>query len=214
MSSAPAVFPFYGEGAGRLFTIYYHVTHGAATAPRMTPTSRTTLHIARSTRVVGKRSERRSYCSKNPRRLPAHRSGPSPTTRRAYVWPRPGGSCRCTKGGVLFCTPLLVRGQLESRLRPHLVGLRKEATSQDNQNNAKPETRRAEGRDGLPRQSPCRGGLRSPGKNLAGATFPTPAEPHPLSPRVPTPSTTLESRLGRHLHGGMQIFVETRSTQD
>ena len=49
-----------------------------------------------------------------------------------------------------------------------------------------------------------------PGKSLAGATCPTPARPPPLSLRVPTPSTTLEPRLGRHRHGGMQIFVKTK----
>ena len=42
MSSAPAVIPFYGEGAGRLFTIYCDVTHEAGTAQRVTPTSCTT----------------------------------------------------------------------------------------------------------------------------------------------------------------------------
>ena len=33
----------------------------AETAPRMTPTPRTTLHVARSTRVVGKRNVQKSY---------------------------------------------------------------------------------------------------------------------------------------------------------
>ena len=140
--------------------------------------------------------------------------GPSPTTCRAYAWPRPRGSCRCTKGGVLFCTPLLVRGQLEPRLRTHLAGQRKEAKPQDNQSNARPETRRAERRGELPWQGPCRGGLHSPGNNLAGATCPTPAEPPPLSPRAPTPSTTLEPMLRRYLHGGLQNFVETKNMQD
>src|SRR3989337_1446967 len=104
---------------------------GAGTAPRMTPTSRTTLHVARSTRVVGKRSGLNSYYGKNPPRLPAHHSGPSPTTRRAYVWPMPGGSCRCTKVGVLLLTPLLVHGQSESRPQPHLTKQRREAGAQD-----------------------------------------------------------------------------------
>ena len=67
--------------------------------------------------------------------------------------------CQCTKRGVLFCTPLLVHRQLEPRLRLRLVGQRKEAKPQDNQSNAKPETRRAEGRGELPRQEPCQGNL-------------------------------------------------------
>ena len=42
--------------------------------------------------VVGKRSERGSYCGKNsPARAPAHRSGPGPITPRTYMWPRPRG---------------------------------------------------------------------------------------------------------------------------
>ena len=60
----------------------------------------------------------------------------------------------------------------------------------------------------------------TPGKTLAGATSVAPAracpgklaqhqqsEP-PLSPRVPTQPATLEPGLGRHLRGGMQIFVK------
>ena len=37
MSSAPAVIPFYGEGAGRLFTIYYDVTHEGSNRPTHDP---------------------------------------------------------------------------------------------------------------------------------------------------------------------------------
>src|SRR3990170_476146 len=110
-------------------------------APRMTPTSRTTLHVAHSTRVMGKRSGRSGYYGKDPPRLPAHRSGPSPTTRRAYVWPRPGGSCRCTKVGALLLTPLLVHGQSEPRATATLSraeeGSRREAEARDNQGNTK-----------------------------------------------------------------------------
>ena len=68
--------------------------------------------------------------------------------------------------------------------------------------------------------------MDSPGKTLAEAASAAPAgalpgQPAqrqqsvpPLSPRVPTPSTTLEPRLGRHLRGGMQIFVKIIRTQD
>ena len=128
--------------------------------------------------------------------------------------PSSGAPIVAQKEGVLFCTPLLVCGQLEPRLRPHLAGKRKEAKPQDNQSNAKPNTRRAEGRGELPRQDPCRGGLYSPGEDLAGATCPTPAGLPPLSLRDPTPSTTLEPKLERRLLGGMLIFVKTKNMQD
>ena len=143
----------------------------AAVAPRMPPTSRTTLHDERSTRVVGKHSGQKSYYSKNPPRLPAHRSGPGPTTRCAYVWPRPGGSCRCTKVGALLFTPLLVHGQSEPHLRPHLAGQREEPKAQDKQSNARtkytkserarwtPPARPLPGQPPRPRQEPCRGNL-------------------------------------------------------
>ena len=76
--------------------------------------------------------------------------------------------------------------------------------------------RREEKRDKvrLPRQEPCWGSMRGPSKGLAGATYPIPARPPPLSRRVLTPSTTLEPRLGRLLRGAMQIFVKTRGLQD
>ena len=51
--SAPVVIPFYGEGAGRLFTIYRDVTHEGSN-PHVTHDP----HVAHSTRVVGKRNWR------------------------------------------------------------------------------------------------------------------------------------------------------------
>ena len=71
-----------------------------------------------------------------------------------------------------------------------------------------------------------KGEVDTPGKALAGAASTAPARAlpgqlaqcqqsaPPLSPRVPTLSTTLEPRLGRHLHGGMQIFEKIIGTQD
>ena len=47
----------------------------------------------------------------------------------------------------------------------------------------RPETQRARGRGGLPRQDPRWGSLRSLGKILAGATCPTPAERATLEPK-------------------------------
>ena len=37
MSSAPAIIPFYGEGTGRLFTIYYDMTHACGNRPTHNP---------------------------------------------------------------------------------------------------------------------------------------------------------------------------------
>ena len=142
-----------------------------------------------------------------------------PNSARHRVWPRPGGSCRCTKVGALLLTPLLVHGQSEPRAAATLSraeeGSQREAEAQDNQGDAK--TRSVGGQEGE---------VDSLGKILAEAASAAPARAlpgqlaqrqqsaPPLSPRVPTPSTTLEPRLGRHLHGGMQIFVKIISTQD
>ena len=63
----------------------------------------------------------------------------------------------------------------------------------------RPSQKHKEQRDkvGFPRQEPCRGGLRIAGKSLAGATYPTPARPPPLSLRVPTPTTHWNEGSGR-----------------
>lgn len=109
---------------------------------------------------------------------------------RAYVWPRPGGSCRCTKVGALLFTPLLLHGQSEPRPRPQQAGQRREAGAQGNQSDAKTE-----------RHKEQEGEVDSTRKTLAGAASAAPvralpgqlarrqkSEP-PLSPRVPTPPT-------------------------
>ena len=188
MSSTPAVSPFYGEGADRLFTIYHDVTHEGSNRPTHDP------HVAHSTQVVGKRNQRRGYRSKTPPRVPAHHSGPGPITPRAYMWPMPGGSCRCTKIGVPFCTPLLVRGQSQPHARGDAWRGRRSKDYQSHAQDKKHEELRGEVK--LPRQGPCRGGLHGPGKSLAGATCPTPAEPPPLSLRVPTPLRHRNQGLG------------------
>ena len=78
----------------------------------------------------------------------------------------------------------------------------------------RPRPQRADGRSRFPRQDPCRGSLSSPGKTLARVARPRHRSEPPLSPRFPTPPTTLELGLGRHLRGGMQIFVKTKNSQD
>ena len=90
-----------------------------------------------------------------------------------------------------------------------------EAEIQDYQSSAETRGANSEGARWVsPGKSLAGDDLRCPGKSLAEATYPTPATPPPLSLRFPTPSTTLEPRLGRCLHGGMQIFVKTKNIQD
>ena len=97
----------------------------------------------------GEARGRNSSLGKNPPQLPAHRSRPGPTTLCAYVWPRPGGSCRCTKVGdfPFTCARAVVAAPAAT------LGGAEEAKTQDNQSNAKPEARGAKGQGGL---SPAR----------------------------------------------------------
>ena len=76
-----------------------------------------------------------------------------------------------------------MHGQLEPRLRPHLAGQRKEAKPQDNQSNAKPETRRAEGRGELPRQDPCRGRPPQPRQEPCRGNLPNTSKAATLEPK-------------------------------
>ena len=138
----PCSFPFYGEDAGRLFTIYHNVMQTCCNRPTHDP------HVTHSTLVVGKRNWRGSYCGKTPPRIPAHRSGPGPITLRAYMWPRPGGSCRCTKVGVLF-VPIYLCTCSRNNTPAATLGGAKEAKTQDYQSSAKPKAREAEGQGGL-----------------------------------------------------------------
>ena len=158
MRNEPTVFPFYGEGAGRLFTIYYDVTHEGSDRPTHAPHIMHDPHVAHSTQVVGKRNERGSYCGKNSSaRVPAHHSGPGPITLRAYMWPRPGGSCRCTKVGVLFLHPFTcARVVATPRPWPPLAAQRKQ-----NHTTTRPTPRQ--------KHKEQRGEENSPGKALAWA---------------------------------------------
>ena len=220
MTSAPAVFPFYVEGVGRLFTIYHDVTRACSNRPTHDP------HVTHSTRVMGKCDGRGNYHSKTPPHVPAHRSGPGPTTRCAYVWPRPGGSYRCTKVGAPLFYPSTCARVIRATPAATLSRARGRSRSARTPESAPAKgTRRAKRRQDQ-RHKEREGEVDSPGKSLAGAASAAQARAlpgqlaqrqqgaPPLSPRVPTPSTTLEPRLGRHLHGGMQIFAKIISTQD
>ena len=125
MSCAPAVIPFYREGAGRLFTIYCDVTQTCNNRPMHDP------HVTHSTQVVGKRNWRRYYRSKD-----------SATHARTPFWAWPNNAlrlCVAQARGLLSVyksrgspfTPLLVHGQSEPHLLPHLAGQWEEAEAQE-----------------------------------------------------------------------------------
>ena len=83
--------------------------------------------------------------------------------------------------------------------------------AQDNQGNAKTKnTKKQRGEAGSPDKIFAGGSLSGPGKTLAGAARPHQRSEPSSSTRDPTQPTTLELGLGRHLHGGMQIFVKTK----
>ena len=65
---------------------------------------------------------------------------------------------------------------------------------------------------GFPGKDPCRGSLSGPDKTRTGAARPHQLSEPPLSP--PTLDKLIGTGLGRHLRGGMQIFVKTKNSQD
>ena len=118
-------------------------------------------------------------------------------------------------------TPLLVHGQSEPRATATLSRQRREAgeaEAQDNQGDTK--TRSAgekEGEVDSLSKILAEAASAAPARALPGQLAQRQKSVPPLSPRVPTSSTTLEPRLRRHLCGGMQIFVKiinTRSDED
>ena len=85
--------------------------------------------------------------------------------------------------------------------------------AQDSQGNAKAKnTKKQRGEAGSPGKNLAGGGLSGPCKTLAGAARPHQLSEPPLSP--PTPNKRVGTGLGRHLRGGMQIFVKTKNSQD
>ena len=83
-----------------------------------------------------------------------------------------------------------------------------------NKTTPRPRAQRSEGRSKFPRQDPCWGNLSGPDKTLARADRPTLAERASLKPTVSNTINHVGPGLGRHLHGGMQIFVKTKNIQD
>src|SRR4051812_734653 len=130
----------------------------------MPPMSHTPPHAAPHAGVVGSTAREESYRGKNRPACPRTVFGPSPTTRCAYVWPRPGGSCRCTKRGVHFLYPYYCARAVRatgtttpSTTREVSQG---KAEVQENWSNAKTKTTKSKGDE-----------VDSPGKILAGGQF-------------------------------------------
>ena len=135
----------------------------AETAPHMAPRSRMTLHVARSTRVVGKRSGREVTTSKNP----------APTACAPFwAWPNNVSRlCVAQARGLLSVyksrgTPLYpftcaraVGAARRGRTKQGRGGKpeRSRSTRRSRQRQDQ-KHQRARGRGGLPRQGPCRDG--------------------------------------------------------
>ena len=141
--------------------------------------------VTHSTRVVGKRSGRRSYCGKTLPSLPGHRSGPSPTTRCAYAWPRPGGSCRCTKVGALLFYPSTcaraVRAAPAATLSRAEEGTQRHKTSKTTRQRRKEQ----EGEVDSPSETLVRAASAVPARALPGQLAQRQQSVPPLSPRFP-----------------------------
>ena len=96
-------------------------------------------------------------------RVPVHRSGPGPTTLRAYVWPRPGGSCRCTKVGAFLYPFTCARAVVATPVA--VLGEAEEAKVRDCQGSTQARGAKSKGAR-----------WASPGKCLAGAAYVAPAK--------------------------------------
>ena len=148
----------------------------AGTTPRMTPTSRTILHVARSTQVAGKRSGRNSYCGKI--RPPCPRTVLGLAQQRVVLMCGPGRgalavykrrgapsypfTCARTVGAAPTAAPSR-RGEVN----------RGKIEAQDNQDNAKVKNAKKQRGGAFPPGKTLAGdGLSSPGKTLAGAARP------------------------------------------
>ena len=107
MSSTPAVIPFYGgKQRAASFHINCDVTHTRGKQPHACR--------PRHTRLPMPRHVREAWEAQRAKKLTAVKTAPPARAlflglaqRRdcAYVWCRPGGSCRCTKRGVHFLYP-------------------------------------------------------------------------------------------------------------
>ena len=121
-AAPPCLPPFIGKA--RTAPFYYDVTHARRAQPHACRPRHARLPTPSHAREAweAQRVKKLTTVKTTP---PARASFLGLAQRRncAYVWPRPGGSCRCTKReGYTFCTPITVHGQSEPRTPPHRQG--------------------------------------------------------------------------------------------
>ena len=186
----------------------------AETASRMTPTSRASLHVAHSTRVVGKRSRQKITAVKiAPLARAPFWAWPNNVSRLCVAQVRGLLSVYKSRGAPFYpftcarivgAAPTATLSRAGEGSRGEAKGTRRsETTPRPETPKSKrarwtPRARPLPGWPPRPRQEPCRDNLPKHQRS----------EP-PLSPQVPTQPTTIGPGLGRHLCGGMQIFVKT-----
>ena len=90
MSSTPAVIPFYGEGAGRLFSIYCDVTHACGDSPAHDPHVAHDLPRRALNASRGEAQRTKNYYGKILPRLPVHRFGLAQQRITLMYGPDPG----------------------------------------------------------------------------------------------------------------------------
>ena len=152
--------------------LYHDVTHACGNRPTHDPHVTHDPPCRAFNTGRGEAQRTGNYCRKNPPHLPAHHAGPSPTMRRAYVWPRPEGSCRCTKVGALLLHPFTcaraVRAAPTVTLSRAEEGCRSTRRSEKRQDQRRKESKRVRwtpparplsGWLPQPRQDPCLGNL-------------------------------------------------------
>ena len=169
MSSDPTVFLFYGKDAGRLFTIHRGVTQACCNHSTHDP------HVTHSLRVGGSTTGEGVTTVKTLPRVPAHRSGPGPTTLRAYVWPRPGGSCRCIEVGAFLYPFTYARAVIATPAA--MLGGAEKGKERDCQGSTQARGMKSKGARWI-----------SPGNTLAGAAY-------------IAPTRALSGRLAQHQQG-------------
>ena len=107
VSSAPTIIPTYG---GKMRAASFHINCDVTHAHGKQPHACRPCH----TRLPTPRHALEAWEAQRAKRLTAVKTAPPARApflglaqRRdcAYVWPRPGGSCRCTKRGVHFLYP-------------------------------------------------------------------------------------------------------------
>ena len=161
MSSVPRGYSFLqGRRGPPLFPFTATLRMRAETAPCMTPTSRTILHIARSTQVVGKHSGRTVTAVKSapPARAPFW-AWPNNVSRLCVAQARGILSVYKNKGTLLYpftCARAVGATPTTTPSRTGEVSQGK-TEAQDNQSNVKAETTKSGGTKQVPPARPLPG---------------------------------------------------------